>query len=242
MGKSKGAVSQTARKIRIPSEAAYLPTIIFIAFSVALTAAADLGVSMIVAPAYILSLKFDFLTFGLAEYIVQGVLFVIFCIIMKKVKIVYFTSFITGIIYGFVLDLWRKYVPFLNPDKVAPGSQPMWLRIVFLVAGMVLTSLAVALFFKIYIYPQVYDFFVKGLCEIKHLPTQRVKTGFDTCCLGVALILSFALFGKLNGIGWGTAVMTVFNGTLIAAFEKLLDRFFVFEPKFKSFAAKFELS
>ena len=230
------------RKITIPSEAAYLPAIILIAFSVALTAAADFGVSMIVAPAYIISLKFDFLTFGLAEYIVQGMLFVLFCLIMKKVKLIYFTSFLTGIIYGFVLDMWRKLVPFLNPDVVKPGSQPMWQRIVFLVVGMVLTSFAVALFFRIYIYPQVYDFFVKGLIEIKKVPTQRLKTGFDMCCLGVALILSFAFFGKLNGIGWGTAVMTLLNGTLIALFERLLDRYFVFEPKFKRFAALFELS
>ena len=241
MGKS-AKTAPSVKKIRIPSEAAYLPTIILIAFSVALTAAADLGVSMIVAPAYILSLKFDFLTFGLAEYIVQGLLFVLFCIIMKRVKLIYFTSFLTGVIYGFILDLWRKYVPFLNPEATPPGSQPMWLRIVFLVAGMTLTSLAVALFFKIYIYPQVYDFFVKGLIEIKKIPTRRIKTGFDTCCLGVALILSYAFFGKLNGIGWGTAVMTVFNGTLIALFERLLDRFFVFEPIFKGFAKQFDFN
>ena len=240
--KSQKTAAGGRTKIRIPSEAAYLPTIILIAFSVALTAAADLGVSMIVAPAYILSLKFDFLTFGLAEYIVQGLLFVVFCIIMKKVKLVYFTSFITGLIYGFILDMWRKYVPFLNPEAIAPGSQSMWQRIIFLVVGMTLTSLAVALFFKIYIYPQVYDFFVKGLIKIKKIPTRRIKTGFDMCCLGVALILSFALFGKLNGIGWGTAAMTLFNGTLIALFEKLLDRFFIFEPKFKRFAALFELN
>ncbi|MBQ7714722.1 MAG: hypothetical protein IJT70_02510 [Clostridia bacterium] len=229
------------RRIRIPSEAAYLPTIILIAFSVALTAAADFGVSMIVAPAYILSLKFDVLTFGLAEYIVQGLLFVIFCIIMKKVKLVYFTSFITGLIYGFILDMWRRFVPFLNPEITPPGSQPMAVRIVLLVAGMVLTSLAVALFFKIYIYPQVYDFFVKGLCKIKNIPTQRMKTGFDLCCLGVSMILSFIFFGKLNGVGWGTAIMTVFNGTLIALFERALDRYFIFDPKFKRFAALFEL-
>jgi len=232
---------KTSGKIVIPSEAAYLPAIILIAFSVAMTAAADFGVSMIVAPAYILSLKFSFLSFGLAEYIVQGLLFIIFCLIMKRVKLVYFTSFLTGIIYGFVLDLWRKIVPVLNPEITPPGSMSMPVRIVFLVVGMVLTSFTVALFFKIYIYPQVYDFFVKGLCEAKKIPTRRMKTGFDLCCLGVATILSFILFGRLKGIGWGTAAMTVFNGTLIALFERLIDRFFVFEPKLKRFAEKFEI-
>ena len=234
-----GGKKDNVKKIRIASEAAYLPTIILIAFSVALTAAADLGVSMIVAPAYILSLKFDFLSFGTAEYIVQGVLFVVFCLIMKKVKLTYFTSFVTGLIYGAVLDLWRTLVPFLRQEEV--GASPLPVRIVYLVVGMTLTSFCVALFFRIYIYPQVYDFFVKGLIEIKKIPTRRLKTGFDMCCLGVALILSFVLFGGLRGIGWGTAAMTLFNGTLIALFEKFLDRFFIFEPKFKKFAKAFDL-
>ena len=84
----------TRRRITIPSEAAYFPTILLIAFSVALTASADFGVSMIVAPAYILSLKFSFLSFGVAEYIVQGLLFAVLCLMLKKIKIVYFVSFL----------------------------------------------------------------------------------------------------------------------------------------------------
>lgn len=226
------------KKIRISSEAAYLPAIILMAFSVAITAAADYGVSMIVAPAYILSLKIPWLTFGLAEYVVQGVLFAVFCLIMRKIRPVYFVSFITGLIYGAVLDLIRL-IPFLSPDAV--GTAPVPLRVFFLLFGMTLTSFCVALFFKIYIYPQVYDFFVKGLIEIKKIPTRRMKTGFDLCFLGISFILSFALFGAIRGIGWGTALMTLLNGTLIAFFERLIDRRFVFEPTFKKIAKEFEL-
>ena len=103
-------------KIRIPGEAAYLPTIILIAFSVALTASADLGVSMIVGPAYILSLKFDFLTFGLAEYIVQGILFVIFGIM----------TLVTGI---------RFYL--VKKDEVKYAALPAVVTVAFAVAGLV---------------------------------------------------------------------------------------------------------
>ena len=72
------------KKIRIPSEAAYLFALVLMALSVAMTASADFGVSMIVAPAYILSLKVSFLTFGQSEYIVQALLFIVFCILVKK--------------------------------------------------------------------------------------------------------------------------------------------------------------
>ena len=44
---------------------------------------------MIVAPAYILSLKFEFLTFGQWEYVLQSLLFIVFCIIKRKVKLIY---------------------------------------------------------------------------------------------------------------------------------------------------------
>ena len=73
------------KKIHISSEAVYFISIALLAFSVAMCACTDYGVSMIVAPAYILSLRFPFLTFGQCEYIIQGILFVVFCIIMGKV-------------------------------------------------------------------------------------------------------------------------------------------------------------
>ena len=121
------------------------------ALSVSMTAAADFGVSMIVAPAYIISLKVPFLTFGQSEYIVQALLFIAFCLAMKRFKPIYLASFVTGLIYGAVLDLWRLIVPGLNPNVTAPGSMSLPLRLVLLIGGMVLTSFAVALFFKVYI-------------------------------------------------------------------------------------------
>lgn len=51
---------------------------IVLSFATAMLAAADLGMSMVVAPAYIVSLKVKALTFGQAEYIVQGMLFILF--------------------------------------------------------------------------------------------------------------------------------------------------------------------
>lgn len=63
------------RPIRVASEAAYLFAIVTLSLSVAMLACADFGVSMIVAPAYLLSKKIGFLTFGQCEYIVQGLLF-----------------------------------------------------------------------------------------------------------------------------------------------------------------------
>lgn len=49
-------------------------------------------------------------------------------------------------------------IPFLNPAATPPGSMNLPLRIAMFVIGMILTSFSVALFFKTYLFPQVYDF------------------------------------------------------------------------------------
>ena len=239
--KAGGTTVITMKKIRIPSEAAYLFALVLMALSVAMTASADFGVSMIVAPAYILSLKFSFLTFGQSEYIVQALLFIVFCILVKKVRLMYFVSFLTALIYGGVLDLWRSIIPILNPSVTAPGSMELWLRITLFTAGMVMTAFTVALFFRSYIYPQVYDFFVKGISAHFGLNMDRFKIIFDFSCLAVACAMTLLFFGRFNGVGIGTVIMTCINGLLIGMFGKLIDRCFIFVPLFPKLEEKMRL-
>lgn len=228
------------KKIRISSELAYPIAIIVLSLAVSMLSAADFGISMIVAPAYLLSLKTGVLTFGQAEYVIQAGLFVVLCLILRKFKLVYLFSFATCLIYGFVLDLWRK-IPVFDPSVVAPGNMDLWIRIVMFVLGVALTAFAIALFFKTYFYPQVYDFFVKAVSSRYGIKLPLIKTIVDFSCLTASVIMTFAFFGKIVGIGWGTLFMTIINGTAIGLFSKLLDKFFDFQPTFPKFAALFEL-
>ena len=133
------------KPLRVPSELCYLLSILILSFAVAMVAAAGFGVSMVVAPAYILSLKVPFLTFGQSEYVVQTILFAVFCVLMRRVKLVYFSSFLTCLLYGAVLDLWRLAIPLLNPAVTEPGSMAMPVRIALFTGGMLLTAFSVAL-------------------------------------------------------------------------------------------------
>lgn len=228
------------RKIKISSEVTYLSAIVLLSLAVAILSTADFGISMIVAPAYLLSLKAGFLSFGQAEYVVQAIVFILLCIVLKRFRFVYFFSFGTCLIYGFVLDLWRK-IPFLNPATTPPGSMNLPLRIAMFVIGMILTSFSVALFFKTYIFPQVYDFFVKVVSCKYGIKLSRLKTIVDLSCLTASVIMTFAFFSEIRGIGWGTLIMALLNGTVIGFFSKLLDKAFDFQPTFARFAAMFKL-
>ncbi len=227
------------KKVRLSSELTYVAAVVLLAFAVAMITAADFGVSMIVAPAYILSRYIKVLTFGQCEYVVQGLVFIVFCILMKKVRPIYLFSFATCLIYGAVLDLWRAVIPAFNPKVTEPGSAPIPVRTAFFVLGMVLTALAVALFFKTYLYPQVYDFFVKYISRRFNIDRTLFKRGFDLACLAVSSVMTLALFHGFVGIGWGTVVMTLTNGIIIGFFDKKLDEMFDFVPVFPTAAEMF---
>lgn len=227
------------KKIRIYSEIVYFAALLIISLSVAMIAAADYGVSMIVAPAYIISLKFDFLTFGQAEYVFQGILFILFCIVIKKFRAVFLTSFVTCIIYGAMLDMWRAVIPAFNPQVTTPGDFSVPVRIAMLLIGMLMTSFSVCLFYRTYLYPQVYDFFVKGVAERYSLNRTKFKILFDCCCLALAAALTLLFFKAIRGIGFGTLLMTALNGLLIGAFGKMTDKFFIITPAAQKFSAHF---
>lgn len=228
------------KKIKIYGEIIYLLSLIIISFSVAMLSAVDFGISMIVAPAYILSEKLG-ITFGQSEYIIQAILFIVFCIIVKKVKPIFLISFLTCLIYGWILDLWRVIIPAFNPQITPPGTLDLWVRIVFFIVGMVLTSLAVALSFKAYIYPQVYDFFVSETTKFYKISVSKFKTIFDMSFLVLGVIMSLVFFQGFVGVNWGTLVMAVFNGSIISFFSKTFDKFFEPVPLFKGFAKLFKI-
>lgn len=232
---------ETRKKIKINSEVTYLVAILLLSLSVAMLTSANFGISMIVAPAYLLSLKVEFLTFGRAEYVIQAVIFLILCLVIRKFRPIYLTSFLTCLIYGLALDLWRM-IPFFNTSLTPPESLALWIRILLFVGGFILTGFSVALFFKTYFYPQVYDFSVKCVTARYHFKMFVVKTSVDFTMLGIGLIMTFCFFGKLVGIGWGTLVMAVLNGTTIGLFSKLFDHFFEFKPAFPKFASFFDLT
>lgn len=228
------------KKLVWHSEAVYITAVVMLAFAVAMLTAANFGVSMIVAPAYLLSLRVSFLSFGQAEYVIQAMLFVVLCLVLRRFRVVYLFSFFTGLFYGAVLDLWRL-LPCFDPQVTPPGSMALWLRIVMFVGGVLLTSLSVALFYTTYLNPQVYDFFVKAVSGKYGIKTVRFKTCFDLSFLLIAAVMTFAFFGKPVGVSFGTLLMAVCNGTIIGLFGKGIDRFFVIQPLFKSFAAHFVL-
>lgn len=228
------------KKINLPSEVIYLISIIVLAFSVAMLTAVDFGISMIVAPAYLLSVKLGFITFGQAEYIIQALFFIVFCFLMGKFKPTFLVSFLTCLIYGAVLDLFRL-IPLFNPAVTPPGSMELWVKVLMFIGGVTLTAFSIALCFRTYLYPQVYDMFVNEVSKKFKIKTSNFKFVFDMAFLVLGVALSLVFFGKFVGIYWGTLIMALINGPYIGFMGKMIDKFIEIKPLFPKFAKSFEI-
>ena len=236
----KNHLWRNMKKLKLSSEAVYLAAIVLLALSVAMLTTSGYGLSMLVAPAYILSLILG-IEFGFAEYIVQGILIVLFCIIVRRFKVGYLFSFISCLLYGAILIAWQK-IPAFDTSINPPESYETWQRVLLFIFGDLLTFFSVALSFKAYLHPQVYDFFVKAVSDKYGIKLSVLKTIVDLTCLTSSVIMTFAFFGEIKGIGWGTLVMALLNGTIIGFFSKLLDRTFDFQPTFRKLAVAFDLN
>lgn len=214
------------------TELAYVFGIIIVALGVTFMEKSDFGVSMVVAPAYILHLKvsqyWSFFSFGMAEYTLQAALLIVMMIVIRKCKLSYLFSFITAFIYGMVLDLCMALFSGLPTDNVA------W-RIFYYILGMLLGAIGISLFFHTYIAPEVYELFVKEVSAKFGIEIHRFKTCYDICSLLVGVTLSFCFFGfgVFKGVRWGTIVCALINGFTISLCSKFFERFFEFRDGLK---------
>lgn len=213
------------------TELSYAMGLVIMAFAAAFTAKADFGMSMVVAPAYILHLKVSQLlpwfSFGVAEYVLQGVLVLLTIIIMRRFRLSYLFSFVTAVIYGTLLDIAM--------DIISPLSDSGFvIRAVWYVVGSVSCSFAVSLFFHTYISPEAYELIVKELAEKTGLDINKIKTAYDciSTVLGIGMSFAFFGFGVFEGVKLGTVICAMVNGFLIGRFTKLLEKYFVFENRF----------
>ena len=214
------------------TELAYIVGLVILALGVTFMERSDFGVSMVVAPAYLLYLKISqtcsFFTFGMAEYTLQAVLLVLMIPVVRRFKLSYLFSFVTAVLYGFILDLCMLGVSCMPWEGIP-------FRVACYTLGMVLCAIGISLLFHTYISPEVYELFVKEISSVFGKDINRTKTVYDIVSCTVAVVMSFCFFGLwvFEGVKWGTIVCALINGTLIGLCSKFLEARFEFRDSFK---------
>jgi len=225
--------TQGARK-GFSTELAYGIGLIVLALSTAMMERAGMGMSMVVAPAYLihrwLCPLFPFITFGVAEYLFQGLLLLLLIAVVRRFRLSYLFSFVTAVLYGLILDGCIWIVGWIPAS--AAGLLPV--RLLLYGGGMVFCSMAVSLMFRTYLSPEVYELFVKEFSDRYQKKISVVKTVYDCASCGIAVVISFAVFGfgHFVGVQWGTVVCAFINGWIIGCWNKFWDRKFFFTDRF----------
>lgn len=216
--------------------------VLCVALGVAICKKANLGVSMIAAPPFIiyeaLADKAAWLTVGTVEYLFQGILLILLCIGIQRFNWRYLLAFAVAILYGYALDMWLLII----------GTEPfnaLWLRWVMLIVGDTVTAFGVACYFRTYLPLQVYELCVAELADRYKVKVNKMKLFYDTGSLTLSLILALSLFGDVATFNWkniyseayhcvglGTLITTIINTPIITAWGKLFDRFMGYEPLF----------
>jgi uncharacterized membrane protein YczE len=226
------------KKIEKSSEILWILGIVFVAFGVAICSKADLGVSMIAAPAFVLfeaiSSVWQSLTVGVTEYLIQGLMLVILMVIVRAFNWRYFLAFAVAVIYGYTLNFFIWLLSGVSFDTV-------WLRWVMLIVGDLITGFGVACFFRTYMPLQVYELFVAETANHFKLNLNKTKWVFDISLLVISIVLAVTVFGDVGSFDWktigyssfhsiglGTFVTTAINSPIITFMGKIIDK--LFEP------------
>ena len=213
------------------TELAYVFGIVFVAWGVVLMEKADFGVSMVVAPAYLLyrwlSPVWSFVTFGMAEYCLQAVLLLAMCLLLRRFRVSYLFSFVTAVVYGFVLDAFMLLGAMLPVDSMA-------LRGLYYVLGMLFCAAGVSAMFHTYISPEVYELFVKEVSAHFGADINRFKTGYDCVSSLIGVAMSFLVFGlwHFEGVKWGTILCALINGHIIGRISAFYEKHWTFCDRF----------
>lgn len=209
------------------AEFAYLLGVALLAFGTALVERGDLGMSMAVAPAYVLHLKVSqtlpFFTFGIAEYVLQAIVMIVMLILIRKWKHTFLMTAVTTLLYGFLLDLSIGLVALLP-------HMEFWARLGVYTVGMLLIFAGVAMLFHTYLAPAAYELFIKEVSAKWNFDIHKCKTVYDcTSCL-IAILMSFAFFGfgQFQGVKLGTVIAALCGGTFVKLFSRLYERLWDF--------------
>lgn len=213
------------KKITKLGEAAWVIGNILCAIGNCLVSKSAFGLSAIIAPAFILNRKIGFLSVGICEYIIQGILLVLCCVIIGKFKGKFIATICNILFYGACFDLVNFFLSPLQPSTV-------WARITVAAVGTLITGFAIALMLRTYIPPSAYEIFVKEIAVAKKLDMTKMKLIFDASMLVLTAVLMFALLHGffVDIIGPLTVIAALLNSILIGFFGKILDKYCEFSP------------
>lgn len=195
---------------------------IFLCFGLALMALgigfsvkAKLGTSPISSLPYVVSL-FSPLTLGQATIAMHCVFITMqIALLRRRFDPVQLAQLPIGIMFGYMIDAgmwalgWADFSSYWQ----------LWLLVI---AGIVLVGTGVACAVASGAVPLAGEGVVVAVCRVLHVSFPRTKIIFDASLVASALLLSFAVAGKIEGVREGTLAAALCVGLTVKAANKFV--------------------
>ena len=191
----------------------------FSALGIAFSKQADLGVSTVSSVANVLSLKFDFISFGMWSAI-MNIAFVLgqIIILKKNFKLFQLMQIPMSFLFGIFTDIGMYIVSFIPTPNYA-------VRMLLTIAGILILAFGIALAVIADVLYNSGEGLVKAVSDVSGKDFGIVKVAFDIACVLTAAILSIIFFNfKILGIREGTLMAAVFTGFIVNFFTKFLTK------------------
>lgn len=187
------------------------------AFGIAWITKAALGTSQISSIPYVLSLKFQQLSFGGFTLLFNlAMLLLQFILLKRKFKVFQLLQIAAAAVFSWFIDCNMKILGGVHLDNLA-----------FRVAALIFGCAVLALGICIEVAPNVLMVPGEAIVQVLAAETKSrfgtVKVVFDVSLIGAAVLLSFLFFKRLNGVGPGTVVSAILVGKLVNLYQARLS-------------------
>ena len=189
----------------------------FCGVGVAFTKHAELGVSPISSVFNVISIKYDFISFGSWLIVSNCVLLLGQIILLRKnFKPIQFLQIPLSILFGYFTDLGLSVICHIPNENY-------FVRLLLVAAGIIFIGFGITLGIIADVILNSGEAFVKALAEVTKKEFSTVKIIFDVSWVLFSIILSLIFFdGKILGTREGTIISAVFVGVTVKIFRPLL--------------------
>jgi uncharacterized membrane protein YczE len=206
------------KKVIVFREPLLLFAMMLVDAGVTLMIRSGFGISVASSVPYVFSLHFTQLSFGTWTFISYVFVILLLIVLIKHFEVKYIISFGISFIVGILNDLFKYLWSFL-PERTI-------LFVLYYFLGWFCLSLGIACFVKSELPPAPYELFIRDIARFKKIPIARAKTLFDLGSLLTSLLFLIFVVKRLTGIGIGTVIAGLFNGTVVGFWIKLMNRHF----------------
>ena len=192
----------------------YFLGLIILCLGVVLNTKTNLGVAAINAIPFVISKSTSF-TLGNCVIVLYCIFILMQFIINKKVDLLTILQLPVSLLFGRMVDFVNIYILKFEASNIISG-------LIMLAIAILLVGLGTTLVISQNLIPNAPDGMVNALGRLFNKPFSYIKVRFDIICVGIALIVSFLLAGKIVGIGLGTLISMLLTGNVCNFFKKAL--------------------